>query len=380
MSRRVPVKTALVGLLVAPAAVAQQPPDQSVPPEPATPTENKPAEPTGAPATMQPVTVTGSRPSEDFQVTRTSINRLGGDLMDVPQSVVVINKALMQSQGATSLSSAIRNVPGITIGAAEGGQIGNNFTFDVGYLMVQAHRLVLGNGLNTSCPVGTSKPGNPQPPPPPAGPPGPPFNSSIGAQGWLNPDGTISACAGTPQLLAGKPYFSGNEFSNGGFLDYNNSVVNAIYHGFTLQAIERVGKYFSLNANYTFSHIIHGIGFYFLLWLVARRLPVSVHLVIAVLLEATWEVFENTPFVINRYRAATISLDYFGDSIVNSMSDIGAMMLGFWIARRSPVWFSLGLVIVLEVLVAAIIRDNLTLNILMLIHPFETIKRWQLGG
>ena len=140
-------------------------------------------------------------------------------------------------------------------------QIGNNFTFDVGYLMVQAHRLVLGNGLNTSCPVGTSKPGNPQPPPPPAGPPGPPFNSSIGAQGWLNPDGTISACAGTPQLLAGKPYFSGNEFSNGGFLDYNNSVVNAIYHGFTLQAIERVGKYFSLNANYTFSHIIDNGNF-----------------------------------------------------------------------------------------------------------------------
>jgi hypothetical protein len=131
---------------------------------------------------------------------------------------------------------------------------------------------------------------------------------------------------------------------------------------------------------YTFSHIIHGIGFYFLLWLVARRLPVSVRLVIAVLLEAMWEVFENTPFVINRYRAATISLDYFGDSIVNSMSDIGATMLGFWIARRSPVWFSIALVIVLEVVVAAIIRDNLTLNILMLIHPFEAIKRWQLGA
>ena len=131
---------------------------------------------------------------------------------------------------------------------------------------------------------------------------------------------------------------------------------------------------------YTFSHIIHGIGFYFLLWLVARRLPATVRFVLAVLLEATWEVFENTPFVINRYRAATISLDYFGDSIVNSMSDIAAMMLGFWIARRSPVWFSIGLVIVLEVLVAAIIRDNLTLNVLMLIHPFEAIKRWQLGG
>jgi hypothetical protein len=131
---------------------------------------------------------------------------------------------------------------------------------------------------------------------------------------------------------------------------------------------------------YTFSHIIHGIGFYALLWLVARRLPIGVRFVLAVLLEATWEVFENTPFVINRYRAATISLDYYGDSIINSMSDIVSMMLGFWIARRVPLWLSVGLVIVLEVMVALIIRDNLTLNILMLIHPFEAIKRWQLGG
>ena len=131
---------------------------------------------------------------------------------------------------------------------------------------------------------------------------------------------------------------------------------------------------------YTFSHIIHGIGFYALLWLVGRRLPIGARFVLAVLLEATWEVFENTPFVINRYRAATISLDYYGDSIINSMSDIVSMMLGFWIARRAPLWLSVGLVIVLEVMVALIIRDNLTLNILMLIHPFEAIKRWQLGG
>lgn len=130
---------------------------------------------------------------------------------------------------------------------------------------------------------------------------------------------------------------------------------------------------------YTPSHVIHGIGFYVLLWLVARRLPPGVRFVVAVLLEAVWEVFENTPLVINRYRAATISLDYFGDSIVNSTADIVAMMLGFWLARRAPVWVSLGFVIVMETVVAIAIRDNLALNIIMLIHPFEVIKQWQVG-
>jgi hypothetical protein len=128
---------------------------------------------------------------------------------------------------------------------------------------------------------------------------------------------------------------------------------------------------------YTFSHSIHGIVFYFLLWLAAGRLPSGVRFIAAVLLEAVWEVFENTPFVINRYRAATISLDYYGDSVINSMSDVVAMMAGFWIARRSAVWFSLGLVIVLEIAVAIVIRDNLTLNILMLIHPVDAIRRQQ---
>ena len=131
---------------------------------------------------------------------------------------------------------------------------------------------------------------------------------------------------------------------------------------------------------YTFSHVLHGIGFYFLLWLAARRLDAGWRFVLAVLLEATWEVAENSPFIINRYRAATIALDYFGDSVVNSVADIVAMMLGFWIARNARIWLSVAVFIGVEVALALAIRDNLTLNILMLIHPVEAVKRWQLGG
>ncbi len=131
---------------------------------------------------------------------------------------------------------------------------------------------------------------------------------------------------------------------------------------------------------YTFSHIIHGIGFYALLRLALPRLPLEIRFVVAVLLEAAWEVFENTPFTINRYRAVTISLDYYGDSVINSMSDIGSMMAGFWLARRLPVWVTVALVVGLEVMTAVAIRDNLTLNIIMLIHPFDAVKRWQMGS
>ena len=129
--RRKQVKTALVGLMMAPAAaVAQQAPPPAPPAPAPPPTETKPAEPSTAPATLQPVTVTSTRPSDDFAPPSMSLGRVGGDLRDIPQSITIINKALMQSQGATSLTSAIRNVPGVTIGAAEGGQIGNNINLN----------------------------------------------------------------------------------------------------------------------------------------------------------------------------------------------------------------------------------------------------------
>jgi hypothetical protein len=131
---------------------------------------------------------------------------------------------------------------------------------------------------------------------------------------------------------------------------------------------------------YTFTHVIHGIAFYAIAWLIARRAAIRWRLVLAIAAESAWEVFENTPFVIDRYRAATISLDYYGDSVVNSIADIAAMALGFWIARRARWWVSVVLVVAIEAVLAATIRDNLMLNILMLIHPVDAIKQWQSGG
>ncbi len=131
---------------------------------------------------------------------------------------------------------------------------------------------------------------------------------------------------------------------------------------------------------YTFSHFIHGFLFYFFLWLVGRRWPVGLRLVLATVLEASWEVLENSPIIIDRYREVTISLGYTGDSIINSMSDIVAMIIGFYAAMKLPAWLTVMLAMAMELVVGYIIRDNLTLNIIMLVWPLEAIKQWQAGA
>ena len=131
---------------------------------------------------------------------------------------------------------------------------------------------------------------------------------------------------------------------------------------------------------YSFSHIVHGISFYAVLWLLARKLPVRQRLLIALALEAGWEMLENSPFIINRYREATISLGYVGDSVLNSLSDVLMMTLGFLFAFRVPAHVSVAAVILMEIGCALWVRDNLSLNIIMLIHPVDAIKHWQMAG
>ena len=128
---------------------------------------------------------------------------------------------------------------------------------------------------------------------------------------------------------------------------------------------------------YSLSHVVHGLLFYALLWLVFRRLPVGARFIAALLIEASWEVVENTPVVIDRYRETTAALGYSGDSVVNSVSDILMMCLGFLAARKLPLWASVLLVILLETVPLLVIRDNLTLNVWNLLSPNPAVQAWQ---
>jgi hypothetical protein len=131
---------------------------------------------------------------------------------------------------------------------------------------------------------------------------------------------------------------------------------------------------------YSLSHIVHGLLFYAALWLLVRHWPVERRFIAALLIESSWELLENTPFVIDRYRATTAALGYTGDSVINSLSDIAMMALGFLAARKLPTWASVVLLLLLEMVPLLAIRDNLTLNVWMLLVPNRSIAAWQAGG
>ena len=128
---------------------------------------------------------------------------------------------------------------------------------------------------------------------------------------------------------------------------------------------------------YTYSHIVHGLLFYGLLRLALPKVPVLPRLLIAMGIEVSWEIAENTPWVIAAYRQQALAQGYVGDSAINSLFDTFSMMAGFAVARFAPVWASVILALALEGYAAYEIHDNLTLNVLNFIHPFDVITRWQ---
>jgi hypothetical protein len=149
-----------------------------------------------------------------------------------------------------------------------------------------------------------------------------------------------------------------------------------LWHGVTMSSENSQ----HLSDWYAPSHIIHGFVFYGILWLVARRQSIGVRLILATIVESAWEIIENTDWIINRYRETTISLDYYGDSVINSTFDILFMVVGFVLAARLPVWATVAIALVLELYVGYMIRDNLALNVIMLLWPLQSIRDWQAGG
>jgi hypothetical protein len=131
---------------------------------------------------------------------------------------------------------------------------------------------------------------------------------------------------------------------------------------------------------YTYTHVIHGFGFYLLLWLLAPRAPFGLRLAFAIGLESAWEIFENTPFVMERYRLSALARGYFGDSVINSGADTIAAVFGFVLAARLPVWSTLAVAVAMELFAGYMIHDNLTLNIIQLLYPNALVSRWQAGG
>ena len=132
---------------------------------------------------------------------------------------------------------------------------------------------------------------------------------------------------------------------------------------------------------YSVTHAMHGLLFYWGLWLILGRVAgATTRAAIALGIETTWEIVENTNAMIERYRAATISLDYYGDSVINSVADIVCFVLGYVAAGAIPAWLSVAGFVAAEAVLLAWIRDSLLLNMLMLVHPIEGVKAWQLGG
>jgi hypothetical protein len=131
---------------------------------------------------------------------------------------------------------------------------------------------------------------------------------------------------------------------------------------------------------YSFSHLLHGVIFFGLFWLLRKHWPMPERFFVATLIEIVWETLENSPIIIAKYRANTMSLDYSGDSILNTLADIACCIGGFFLAQKLGLWWSVALIVVVELTLLFLIRDNLTLNVIMLLFPIDAIKQWQSAG